>query len=65
MSDGTTWQEPDVGYDVVADGAIDTVGRKSFPGFTGPPGESPAKSYNRPYETYVTDHGPVEARGHR
>ena len=38
MSDGTTWQEPDVGYDVVADGAI---------------------------ETHVTEHGFVEARGHR
>ena len=27
-----------------------TVGCKSFPGFTGPPGESPVKSYNRPYQ---------------
>jgi len=38
MSNGTTRQEPDVGYDVVADGAI---------------------------EAYVTEHGLVEARGHR
>jgi hypothetical protein len=38
MSDGTTRQEPDVGSDVVADGAI---------------------------EAYVTEHGLVEARGHR
>ena len=29
---------------------LDTVGCKSFPGFTGPPGESPVNSYNRPYE---------------
>ena len=27
-----------------------TVGCKSFSGFTGPPGESPVKSYNRPYD---------------
>ena len=32
-----------------------TVGCKSFPGFIGPPGESPVKSYNRPYQARADD----------
>ena len=39
--------------DEEGDALPDTVGCKSFPGFTGPPGESPVNSYNRPYERFA------------
>jgi len=54
VDDETRCAHYDGDSDVVAIAfpCCDTVGCTSFPGSTGPPGESPGHSYNRPYETF-------------
>ena len=38
---------------VIIESETDAVGCKSFPDFVEPVGESPVKSYNRPYEASI------------